>query len=385
MLVGGRPTGVVTFGGMNLRSTAPLLRLLAVLLALATFVAACGGSGSSDSAESDGAGGAGTEEAEADETELSGTLNASGATFPQAFYEEVIAAYNEEQPGVTINYGGGGSGKGRQELQDQVVDFAGSDGLVKDEDRPKFKGEFLYIPTVTAPITVSYNLPEVKDLQLDADTIAKIFQRQITTWDDAAIKALNASAKLPSTAITVVHRSDGSGTTENFTKYLVGAAPNTWTLKSGSTVEWSADTQAGNGNQGVAAGVKGTPGAIGYVDLSDANAAQLQLAKLKNAAGKFVAPTVDATSAALEGATINADLSYNPLNATGEKAYPIAAPTWILVYKNQTDKAKVDAFTSFMKFLLTDGQELAEEIDYAPLPEELREKALAQLDQIVVA
>jgi len=366
---------------MTERLNPRLLRLLAVLLALATFVAACGGG--SDDTSTEGA--EGDSEAAADEPQLTATLNASGATFPQAFYEEVIAAYNEVQPDVTINYGGGGSGKGRQELQDQVVDFAGSDGLVKDEDRPKFKGEFLYIPTVTAPITVSYNLNEVKDLQLDADTLAKIFQREITTWDDPAIKALNANAKLPSTEITVVHRSDGSGTTENFTKYLVAAAPNTWKLKSGSTVEWPADTQAGNGNTGVASSVKSTAGAIGYVDLSDARATQLQLAKLKNAAGKFVAPTVEATSAALEGVTINADLSYNPLNASGDEAYPIAAPTWILVYKNQTDQAKTDAFKSFMRFLLNDGQDIAEEIDYAPLPDELREKALAQLDQITVA
>lgn len=365
---------------MTERLNPRLLRLLAVLLALATFVAACGGGSDdgNDATEGD------TEEA-ADEPQLEATLNASGATFPQAFYEEVIAAYNEVQPDVTINYGGGGSGKGRQELQDQVVDFAGSDGLVKDEDRPKFKGEFLYIPTVTAPITVSYNLPDVEDLQLDADTLAKIFQRQITTWDDPAIEALNADAELPSTSITVVHRSDGSGTTENFTKYLVAAAPNTWTLKSGSTVEWPADTQAGNGNTGVASTVKSTTGAIGYVDLSDARATELQLAKLENAAGEFVAPTVEATSAALEGVTINADLTYNPLNASGDEAYPIAAPTWILVYKNQTDQAKTDAFKSFMRFLLTDGQDIAEEIDYAPLPEDLREKALAQLDQITVA
>jgi phosphate transport system substrate-binding protein len=135
----------------------------------------------------------------------------------------------------------------------------------------------------------------------------------------------------------------------------------------------------------VASTVKSTTGAIGYVDLSDARATELQLAKLENAAGEFVAPTVEATSAALEGVTINADLTYNPLNASGDEAYPIAAPTWILVYKNQTDQAKTDAFKSFMRFLLTDGQDIAEEIDYAPLPEDLREKALAQLDQITVA
>src|SRR5205807_6462422 len=125
----------------------------------------------------------------------------------------------------------------------------------------------------------------------------KIFQRNIKKWDDPAIAALNPGAKLPSTDITVAHRSDGSGTTENFTKYLVAAAPNTWTLKSGSTVEWPADTQAGNGNQGVAQIVKTTTGAIGYVDLSDAKASALQFAKVKNKAGKAAAATVDASTA----------------------------------------------------------------------------------------
>ena len=236
-----------------------------------------------------------------------------------------IEAFKEEQPGLTIEYPGGGSGNGRQNLQDGVVDFAGSDGLVKDEDKPKYKGEFLYFPTVAAPITVSYNL-DVDDLVLDADTIAKIFQRQITKWDDAAIKALNPDANLPSTDIVVAHRSDGSGTTENFTKYLVAAAPNTWTLKSGSTVEWPADTQAGNGNAGVATIVKDTPGAIGYVDLSDAKATGLKFATIVNKAGKKVEPTLDAASAALAGATINADLSYNPLNADGDGVLPDHRP-----------------------------------------------------------
>jgi phosphate transport system substrate-binding protein len=363
------------------RSPAAALRLLVALLLLALLGAACGGGGDA----SDDTGGA-TDDASSDTTEVelpATTLNASGSTFAQAFYEEAIGAFAEVQPNVTVNYGGGGSGKGRQELQDGVTDWAGSDGLIKDEDKPKYKGgEVLYIPTVAAPITVSYHLADVKALQLDADTLAKIFQGQIKTWDDAAIKALNANAKLPSTPITVVHRSDGSGTTENFTKYLTAAAPSTWTLKSGSTVEWPADTQAGNGNSGVASIVKSTSGAIGYVDLSDAKASELQTAKLKNAAGKFVAPTLEGTSAALENVTVNPDLSYNPLNAPGEKAYPISSPTWILAYANQTDAAKAKAFAAFVRFVLNDGQDLAEDVDYSPLPDALRTKALAQLDKI---
>jgi phosphate transport system substrate-binding protein len=349
-------------------------------LALVTLLGAC--VGGDDNSSSGGTAASTTTQATA---KLSGTLNASGATFPQAFYEEVIAGYKEVEPDVTINYGGGGSGKGRQELQDMVVDFAGSDGLVKPEDVAKFKGgEFLYVPTITAPITVSYNLPDVAELKLDAPTTAKIFQREIKTWDNAAIKALNPGLELPSTAITVVHRSDGSGTTENFTKYLATAAPGVWKLASGSTVEWPADTQGGNGNTGVAQAVKGATGAIGYVDLSDARASQLQIAQLKNKAGKYVKADVDSATAALEGVVPNADLSYNPLDAAGDDAYPITAPTWILVYKNQTDRAKADTIKSFLTYLLGEGQELAPDIDYAPLPDSFRQKALAQLDNIVL-
>lgn len=360
---------------MKSSGTGSARTLTATLALVALLAAACGSDKKTDT----------TGTTKTTEAKLTATLNASGATFPQAFYEEVIAAYKEQQPGVTINYGGGGSGKGRQELQDGVMDFAGSDGLVKPEDVAKFKGgEFLYVPTVAGAITVSYNLADLKNLKLDAPTIAKIFQRTVKTWDDPAIKALNPSATLPSTPITVVHRSDGSGTTENFTKYLTAAAPDVWTLKSGSTVEWPADTQGGNGNTGVAQAVKGAAGAIGYVDLSDAKASQLQVAELKNKAGSFVKADVAGATAALEGVTPNADLSYNPLNADGAKAYPITAPTWILIYKKQTDMVKGDAIKSFLTFLLKDGQDLAADIDYAPLPTSLRDKALAQLDSIVM-
>lgn len=319
--------------------------------------------------------------------QLQATLNGAGATFPKAFYEEVIAAFKKVQPKVTVNYAGGGSGNGRQQLQDKVVDFAGSDGLVKPEDVPKYKGgEFLYVPTVAGPITVSYNLPDVKTLKLSPDTIAAIFQRDVKTWDAAPIKADNPGVALPSTAITVVHRADSSGTTENFTKFLVAAAPTTWKLKSGSTVEWPADTEAGTGNAGVASTVKSTSkaGQIGYVDLSDAKAAGLQTAQVKNKAGKFVAPTVAGAEAAVAGTTVNADLTYNPLWVDGDQSYPITAPTWILLYKNQTDHAKGEALVAFLKYLLTDGEGLANSIDFAKLPTSLRDQALAQLDKVVI-
>jgi len=190
-----------------------------------------------------------------------------------------------------------------------------------------------------APITVSYNLSGVK-LNLSADTIAKIFSGAITTWDDAAIKTDNPKAKLPSTTITVVHRSDSSGTTANFTSFLTKAAPSSWTLGSGSTVSWGASTQGATGNSGVAKLVQDTDGAVGYVDFSDANASDLTYASVKNSAGKFVKPSIASAAAAADGASINADLTYDPINSDGAAAYPITSPTWIIVYTDQTDAAK---------------------------------------------
>jgi phosphate transport system substrate-binding protein len=266
------------------------------------LLAACGGGDDSSDATSQG----GT----TDSSKLApATLNASGATFPQAFYEQVIATFSEKHGSVTINYGGGGSGKGRTDLQTGVVDFAGSDGLVKDEDRPKYKGPFLYFPTVAAPITVSFHVEGIDSLQLSPETIAKIFQREIKTWNDKAIAADNPGIKLPATPIVVAHRSDGSGTTENFTKFLKAAAPTVWKLDAGSTVNWPADTQGGNGNTGVAQIVKDSNGAIGYVDISDAKATGLKWAKVKNKAGKYVDASLEGASAALAGGELKPDLS----------------------------------------------------------------------------
>lgn len=358
-----------------------------MVFAVAMAASACGGddSGSSSSTTAGGGSSTSAEGSTTTEAKITATLNASGATFPKPFYEETIAAYKKNQSGVTINYAGGGSGKGRTDLQEQQVDWAGSDGLVKEEDKAKYKGgEFLYFPTVAAPITVSYNVSGLDKLQLSADTIAKIFQGQVTKWNDPAIAADNSGAKLPDKAIVVARRADGSGTTENFTKFLVAAAPSAWTLKSGATVEWPANTQAAQGNAGVATLVKQTDGAIGYVDYSDAKATGLKFASVKNAAGKFVEPTLEGTSAALEKATINADLSYNPINAPGDATYPIAAPTWILVYKTQPDKAKGQAIKSYLRYVLTDGQKMAKDIDYAALPKNLTDQAIAQLDKITI-
>ncbi len=203
--------------------------------------------------------------------------------------------------------------------------------------------------------------------------MAKIFQRQITNWNDPAIAADNPDAKLPDQAITVAVRADGSGTTENFTKFLDAAVgtggDGTWTLKSGSTVQWPADVQAGQGNSGVAQIISSTPGAIGYVDLSDAKAANLQFAVVQNKAGKFVEPTLEATSAAAENIEVKPDLTFFTGWADGDASYPIAAQTWIIAYKNQTDKAKGEATKAWINYVLTEGQDAANAIDYAKLPD----------------
>ena len=320
-------------------------------------------------------------------TDLKATLNASGATFPKACYGEAIAAFSEKNKGVTINYGGGGSGKGRQDLADQIVDWAGTDSPIPDADKAKFKGgDVLYFPTVVAPITISYNLDGVDKLQLSPDTIAKIFQLQIKSWDDAAIATDNPGVKLPATPIVVAVRSDSSGTTDNFTKFVDRASgtggAGVWTLKSGSKVEWPAGVQAGEGNGGVAKIVGDNKGGIGYVDLSDALAAKLKTAAVKNQAGTFVKPDLAGASAAADGTTVNADLTYSAPWAKGAASYPITAQTWIIVYKKQTDKAKGTATKEFIRWVLTDGQKLAPTVNFAPLPKGIDDKALAQLDMI---
>ncbi len=314
----------------------------------------------------------------------SATLNGSGSTFQYGFIQVMQGGFKQAQPSVTVNFNAVGSGQGRTDFVNKVTDFGASDAPYKATD-PQPPAPFLYFPTVVAPITVSYNLSGVKKLNLSADTIAKIFNTTITTWDDAAIKAENPKAKLPSTKITVVHRSDGSGTTANFTNFLVKAAPTVWTLGTGSTVSWPGNTTGATGSTGVANLVKTTDGAIGYVDLSDADASELTFATVKNAAGKYIAPTLAGASAAAAGATVNADLTFDPINAQGAAAYPITSPTWIMAYTTQSDAAKGKAIKGFLNYIYGDGQTLASSVDYSPLPKALLKQAKAQVNNLVIS
>ena len=313
------------------------------------------------------------------------TLNASGSSFQKQFQEVAVEGFAKIAKDVKINYGAGGSGKGRQDFADQVTDYGCTDGLFKEAELAKVKGgPFLYFPILLGAITVSYHVDGVAKLQLSPETIAKIFQRDIKKWNDPAIAADNPDATLPDADIVVAHRSDGSGTTEQFTKYLEVAAKDVWRLKSGSTVEWSADTQAGAGNGGVAQLIKSTKNSIGYVDLPDAKAAGLTYASVKNQAGKFIEPSSASASAAGDGIDVKDDLTYASVNAKGDAAYPITAPTWCVAYTKQSDKAKGTALKSYFKYMLTDAQALIKDIDFAPLPKSLANKAVVQLDKIQV-
>jgi phosphate transport system substrate-binding protein len=348
-----------------------LSRLVLVGVALAMLASCSSDKGGTSS--NNNAGGS-------DLSSLSGSLKASGASFPDAYYQEVISSFKEKAPNATVTYNSVGSGTGKKEFGQGLTDFAGSDSLVKSGDGPA-EGSFLYVPTVAAPITVSYNLSGVDKLQLSPDTLAKIFQAQIKKWNDPAIKADNAGVNLPDKAITVAHRSDGSGTTNNFTKYLSAASP-AWKLGKGDTVAWPAGTQGGEKNTGVAQIIQQADGAIGYVDFSDATESKLTFASIKNKDGQFVAPSLDGAAAAVEGAEVKDDLTYNPLNAPGATAYPITAPTYLLLKTKYDDANKATLVKAFVRYVLTDGQGIAKEVQFAALPSALQQKALAQLDKI---
>ena len=361
---------------------------LALIAAAALCVAACSSSKKSTASSNSPttAASGGTTATTASAKLSAATLLGSGSTFQQAFDQDVIMQFTQANSGVNITYSGGGSGKGQTDLASKLVDFAGSDAPITSTDLPKYGGAsaILYFPIAAAPITLSYNVPGVSKLTLSAATIAKIFAGKITTWNDPAIAADNGGASLPSTKITPVHRSDSSGTTNNFTLYLKKADPTDWTLGAGKTVNWPGGL-TGNGNGGVAQTIKSTSGGIGYVDFSDAKASGLKFASIKNDAGAVLAPTLAGASAAVAAATINTDLTYDPTDAQGPNAYPITSPTWIIIYKQQSDHAKGEALKGFLNFILSTGQtQIAPQDDFAPLSSQLQQKAVAQLDQIVI-
>src|SRR5499427_9092430 len=341
------------------------------LAAMALFVAACG------SSSSGGGGGGGS-------SGLSGTLNGSGSTFQLTFQQTAIQSFKSIQPSMTVNYGGGGSGKGRTDLASNVVQYAGSDTApIPSEEVSSFNGKtVLYFPVLIGPITISYNLSGVSNLKLDGPVIADIFQADIKKWNDPKITALNPGVNLPSTAITIARRSDSSGTTSNFSSFLVQSAPGVWKLGSDSTINWPATSRGGNGNGGVAQIVKSTAGAVGYVDYADAKASSLTYASIKNQTGNYVAPSVQSATTAADNATIKPDLTFSAIWAPGAGSYPITYQSWDLVYQKQSSTNTTKMLKAYIGYLLGDGQKLLPGLNYAPLPSSLDQKAKAQLSKI---
>lgn len=316
--------------------------------------------------------------------EVSADLKGSGASFPDAFYQEAVGGLGVVAPKLRVTYEAVGSAAGREAFAQGLSDFAGTDSLVKESEDLE-EGTFFYIPATAASVAVTYNLPGVDGLRLDPDTLAGIFQRDITTWDDPSIVALNPDVELPSIPITVARRSDGAGTTKNFTTYLDRAAPDVWRLGGGDTVEWPAGTEGGQQNPGVAQIVNDAPGGVGYVDYGNAVELEMQMAAIRNREGAFVAPSIEATASALAGSDLSDDLTFDPLDGPGTDSYPITAPTYLLVRSSYGDAETGRGVVAFVNWLITDGADnYAAELGYAPVPPEFREAAESRLAEIEI-
>jgi phosphate transport system substrate-binding protein len=351
------------------------------LAVCAVALAACSSSSSSSSSSTSSSSSAPA--AASSSANLSGTLNGSGSTFQTDFQQSAISAFKSANPGITVNYGSGGSGKGRTDLASGVVNFAGSDSPIPAAETANFKGKtVLYFPVIIGPITMAYNLSGVSNLKLTPTVIANIFQGKITKWNDPAIASINSGVSLPSTPITIAVRSDSSGTTQNFTLALKNAVPSVWTLGSSSTIKWPSTARAGSGNSGVAQIVKSTSGAIGYVDYATAKASGLSFASVQNKTGAYIAPSPTSASAAADGATVASNLTFAAAWASGASSYPITYQSWDLVYAQQPSASDAALLKAYLGYLLGAGQQLLGNLGYAPLPTNLDQMAVQQLSQI---
>jgi phosphate transport system substrate-binding protein len=364
------------------RSNKWLAAAAAAMLALG--VAACG---SDDESPSAGAGGSSASSSSGG-AKQGGTINGAGATFPAPVYTEWAARF-KEQTGTTINYQAVGSGGGIAQFTAGTVDFGATDAAMKpdEEAAAKKKGDPVHVPTVLGAVTVSYHVSGVdKGLKLDGKTIADIFLGKVKKWNDPEIAQVSGNSSLPEKEITVCHRSDESGTTKNFTQFLADYSPE-WESGPGvdKTVKWPTGTGA-KGNDGVAACVKQTDGAVGYVEQAYALQNNFTTAAVKNKDGQFVEPSLPATSAAGEGAKVPEDLKFSTINAPGAKTYPISAVTFLLVWQDQC-KAGIKPQTaklvkSWLDYALGAGQEIAPQLEYAPLPDPIKQKAQAKVDAL---
>ena len=314
-------------------------------------------------------------------------LNGAGATFPNIIYQTWMLTYNQTHPDVKLNYQSIGSGGGIRQFSDGTVDFGGTDAPMTDSAIAAIAGNVLHIPTVLGAVVASYNLPDVTQaVKLTPDVLADIFLGKITKWNDARIASINAGLALPNQDIIVVHRSDGSGTSFVWTDYLSKVSPE-WSQKvgKGPSVNWPVGL-GGRGNEGVAATVRQTPGAIGYIELGYAMINKMPFAVIRNQAGNWITASLETVTEAAGGAMKdmgpNTDFRVSITNSPGAQAYPVASFTWLLIHKTYADSAKARALIQFVWWAQTEGQSKATELGYAPLPKDLRPWIQARLKNI---
>lgn len=309
-------------------------------------------------------------------------INGAGATFPYPLYSKWFDAYTKVDPDVRFNYQSIGSGGGIKQILEQTVDFGASDAPMEDENLGKAPGRILHIPTVAGAVVVTYLLPGNPALRLDGKTVAALFLGQIKKWNDPEITKSNPGISLPAEDVVVIHRSDGSGTTHIFTDYLSHVSAD-WKnrIGTGKSVNWPTGLGA-KGNEGVAGQVKQQPGSIGYLELAYAVQNKLAYAGIINAAGSAVKPTLESVTSAMATATVPDDFRFSMVNPPGQDAYPIAGATWLLVYQQQKDPIKGKKLVEFLKWALTEGETMAADLHYAPLPENLKARVLKQVERI---
>jgi phosphate transport system substrate-binding protein len=304
-------------------------------------------------------------------------LNGAGATFPYIIYSNWIGTYNQAHPEVQLNYQSIGSGGGIRQFSEGTVDFGGTDAPMTDSAIAAIQGNVLHLPTVLGAVVASYNLPGVtQPVRFTSDVLADIFLGKITKWNDARLASINPGVTLPDQDVIVVHRSDGSGTTFVWVDYLTKVSPE-WAQKvgKGTSVNWPVGL-GGRGNEGVAATVRQTPGAIGYVELGYALINQMSVGVIRNQAGNWITPSLESVTAAAAGAMgsmgANTDFRVSITNSPGAQAYPVASFTWLLVHKTYADAARARELVRFIWWAETEGQAKAPELGYAPLPQQLR-------------
>jgi phosphate transport system substrate-binding protein len=311
-------------------------------------------------------------------------INGAGATFPNPIYSKWFSEYNKMHPSVQINYQPIGSGGGIRQLSSGTVFFGASDGPMTNDQITAAGFRILHVPTVLGGVVPIYNVAGAGALRFTGPVLANIYLGKITKWNDPAIRALNPGVNLPGDDITVVHRSDGSGTSYIFCDYLSKVSPEyRKTVGVATSVNWPVGV-GGKGNEGVAGLVKQTPGAIGYVELIYALQNKIAYGSVQNQAGEFVNATTETVSnaAAVAAKSMPKDFRVSITNAPGKDVYPIASFTWLLVQESPSDKARSKTLVDFIRWALTDGQKFAPELGYAPLPKEVVAMEMDALNRV---